>query len=206
LAARDDSGESLSAVAARLARRWANQRLAAVQSYGRILADYGQGHASSGATLSAVAKLAVEEAARYSADAVGIATDYAAAVARRTGVDLGLDTGKTGPTTEVRDLELSGPLNGEATGEFFLANPYDKSVTVSFTVSHFTSPQGDAPVGPTLEPAQTVLAAGQEQKVAVRATLDSANFTAGRVYTAHVAVAGFDHLMLRVRLTVLEPL
>jgi hypothetical protein len=211
VAARDYSsesqtGESLSAVAARLARRWANQRLAAVQSYGRILADYGQGHATSGATLGAVAKLAVEEAARYSADAVGLVTDYAAAVARRTGVDLGLETQRSGPATVVRDLELSGPLDGEAAGEFYLTNPYDKSVSVSFTASHFTSPDGDAGVGPVLEPAEIVVPAGHEQKIAVRAVLDNREFKAGRTYSAHVAVAGFDHMMLRVRLTVLEPL
>ncbi|HSY41928.1 MAG TPA: hypothetical protein VLA79_20465 [Polyangia bacterium] len=210
MAARDEGGESLSAVAARLARRWANQRLAAVQSYGRILADYGQGHATSGATLSAIAKLAVEEAARYSADAVAVATDYAAAVARKGGVDLGLegggDTSRGGPATVVKDLEISGPLGGEADGEFYLTNPYDKSVAVSFTASQFTSPDGDASVGPTVEPAEIVLPAGGEQKIAVRAVLDNRQFTAGRTYTAHVAVAGFDHVTLRVRLTVLEPL
>ncbi len=202
MAGRDDAGDSLTAVASHLARRWASQRLAAVQTYGRILADYGQGRASTGATWGALAKLAVEEAARYPSDAIGIATDYAAAVAQRTGADLGIQTGRSGPTTLVKDLDLSGPLGGEATGEFYLANPYEHAVTVSFTASTFSSPEGDASAGPILEPASFELAGGAERKVVVRAVLDGKDFQAPRHYSAHVAVAGFDHLVLRIRLAV----
>jgi hypothetical protein len=203
MAGRDEAGESLSAVASQLARRWANQRLAAVQAYGRILADYGQGRATSGAAWGAVAKLAVEEAARYQADAIGIATDYAAAVARSAGSDLGIHTTRSDQATVVKDLDLSGPLGGEATGEFYLANPYDHEVAVSFTASHFTSPLGDALVGPSLDPAQFVLTGGAEKKVIVRVALSGGDFQAPRHYSAHVAVAGFDHMILRVRLAIL---
>jgi hypothetical protein len=204
VATREQAGQSLSAVAAQLARRWATQRLAAVQAYGRILADYGQGHASSGATLGAVAKLAVEEAARYPADAIAIATDYATAVARRTGIDLGVQASPSAPSTVVKDLELAGPLGGEAAGEFYLANPHDHAVSVSFAASNFISPHGEPSAGPVLEPAHAVVLAGAEQRVAVRATLDDKDFRAGVTYIAHVSVTGFEHMILRIRLTVLD--
>ena len=204
--AKSGDSESLSTVATQLARRWATQRLAAVQSYGRILADYGQGRASSGATFSAYAKLAVEETARYSADAIGILTDYAAAVANGAGLDLGLDSSAASSTPEVRDLALSGAVGGEAVGEFYLSNPHDHSVAISFSASNFAGPQGEAPVGPTIEPAHAVVPEGQERRVVVRAALDGAYFQADRTYTAHIAVAGFDHLLIRVRLTVTHPL
>jgi hypothetical protein len=201
------SEESLGAVAAQLARRWANQRLTAVQGYGRILAEYGQGRSTGGAALSAFAKLAVEEAARYPVDAIGIATDYAAAVARRTGLELetAKHEAKARSAPVVRDLDICGPQGGEALGEFFMTNPYDAAVALSFATSTFMGPQGEIPVGVRLVPADLLLAGGQEQKITVAVPLDDPAFEAGAAYTAHVAIGGFDHMVLRVRLTVLDP-
>jgi hypothetical protein len=196
---------TLSDVAAHLARRWANQRLAAVQSYGRILADYGQGRSTSRAALGAFAKLAAEEAVRYPTDAIGIATDYAAAMAKRAGVELGADLAAVKTAPPVRDLELSGPLGGEASGAFFLKNPHERAVTLSFFSTNFTGPAGEAPVSVMLDPAQVQLAAGEEREIHVAVALDRTAFAAGQSYSANVAVTGFDEMVLRVRLTVLEP-
>jgi hypothetical protein len=203
--ARSGDKGSLSEVAGQLARRWATQRLAAVQSYTRILADYSQGASTSGAALSAYAKLVAEEAVRYPADAIGIATDYAAAVARSAGVELGAQTTSTSSAQPIRDLELAGPLGGAASGEFFLNNPHERSVTLGFMASNFTSSAGEAAASVMLEPPELVLAAGEEQRVLVAVALDPEVFEPGRRYTANVAVSGFDDMVLRVRLTVLDP-
>ena len=195
---------SLSDVAGQLARRWATQRLAAVQSYGRILSDYGQGRSSGRTALGAFAKLAAEEAVRYPSDAIGIATDYAAAVAKQAGVDLGVAKTTT-VAPPIRDMELSGPIGGEASGVFYLRNPHDRAVTLSFLASNFAGTAGDAPVSVKLDPAEVSLAAGEEQPIRVAVALDGAAFQAGQSYNANVAVTGFDEMVLRVRLTVLEP-
>jgi hypothetical protein len=196
---------SLSDVAGQLARRWATQRLAAVQSYGRILADYGQGRSTGRAALGAFAKLAAEEAVRYPSDAIGIATDYAAAVAKQAGVDLGVAKTAVKAAPPIRDLELSGPLGGEAFGAFFLRNPHDRAVMLSFFASNFAGSAGEAPASVMIDPAEVMLAAGEEQEIRVAVALDGAVFEAGQSYSANVAVSGFDEMVLRVRLTVLEP-
>jgi hypothetical protein len=200
---------SLGEVAASLARRWATQRLAAVQTYGRILADYGEGRSSSGSALGALVKLAAEEAIRYPADAVGLVTDYAAAAARQAGVDLGAETKTSGTgvaraSRPIQDLELSGSVGGEARGEFFLRNPHDRPATLSFFASHFTGAAGDTQAAPAVTPSHLVLAAGEERAIRVAANLDGETFQAGKDYTANVAIAGFDDMVVRIRLTVLE--
>jgi hypothetical protein len=204
--ARAPARTSLTEVASQLARRWANQRLAAVQSYGRILADYSEGHSSSSAALSAYAKLLAEEAVRYPADAIGIATDYAAAWARTTGVEMGLRAEPSRAAPPIRDLELAAPLGGEALGEFFLDNPHDRPAALSFVTSNFTSSAGETPVSVSVEPAEFVLDAGEERRIRVGVLLDPDIFEPGLRYTANVAVSGFDEMVLRVRLTVLDPI
>lgn len=202
--------DSLSDVAARLARRWATQRLAAVQTYGRILADYGEGRSSGRAAVGALVKLAAEEAVRYPSDAIGIATDYAAAAARRAGLDLeaaglGSERRRGAAASPVRDLEISGPMEGDARTEFFLDNPHDIAAEVSFHASPFTSALGETGSRPILHPAQFVLAPGEERAVRVTVTLAADEFEVGHRYTANVAILGFDEMVVRVRLTVLKP-
>lgn len=202
MASRSDK-PSLGDIASGLARHWANQRLAAVQSYGRILADYGSGRSSSSAAAGAIARLAAEEAVRYPSDAIGLATKYASALASRVGANL--DVAPSPATSPIKDLELAGPVGGRATGEFYLNNPHERSVALSFVASHFVGASGEAGPPAVLEPAEFTLAPGQEQLVEVSATLDPELVQAGRSYMANVAVSGFDDMVLRARLTVLEP-
>ncbi len=195
---------SLSAVAAELARRWATQRLSAVQTYGRILEDYGAGRSSSGEAMAAWVKLAAGEAVNYSSDALGLAGDYATAVAQRAGLPIG-SVSTAGPArAPIHDLELSGPLGGRAAGEFVLTNPHDRTAHLSFTTSTFSGPAGETPVAVIMDPAEFSLAAGQEQRVAVSVAIDKKKMRAGERYNANVAIAGFDDMVLRVRLSVLD--
>ena len=105
---------TLTQVATDLARRWAGQRFKAAQAYAQILADYGAGRSTGAAAAGAYAKLVAEEGVRYSADAIGIASDFAAAFVKTAGgtVERAVDGGSA-----VQDLEISGPLGGVASAE-----------------------------------------------------------------------------------------
>ena len=191
---------TLGAISADLARRWATQRLAAVQAYGRILSDYGSGRSSSAAAAGAYAKLVAEEGVRYPADALSLATDFATALVRKAG-----GTVDSVPVVEppIQDLEMSGPVGGTASAEFLLKNPHDQPAALSFVTSNFTGAAGDTPATVTIKPAKVTLAAGAEKLIKVSAVIDPKAFKVGGRYTANVAVTGFDDLVLRVRLTVL---
>lgn len=191
---------SLGAISADLARRWATQRLAAVQAYGRILADYGSGRSTSASAAGAYAKLVAEEAVRYPVDAVSLATDFATALVRKVGGKV-----ETAPSARppIQDLEMSGPLGGTASAEFLLTNPRDQPAPLTFVTTNFTGPAGETSATVIVKPAKFTLAAGGERLIKVLATIDPGAFEAGGRYLANVAVTGFDDLVLRVRLTVL---
>jgi hypothetical protein len=191
---------TLGAISADLARRWATQRLAAVQAYGRILSDYGSGRSSSAAAAGAYAKLVAEEGVRYPADALSLATDFATALVRKAGA-----TVDSVPVVEpsIQDLEMSGPIGGTASAEFLLKNPHDQPAPLSFVTSNFTGATGDTSASVTIKPAKVTLAAGAEKLIKVSAAIDPKVFEVGGRYAANVAVTGFDDLVLRVRLTVL---
>jgi hypothetical protein len=191
---------TLSQVTADLARRWASQRLGAVQAYGRILADYSAGRSSGAAAAGAYAKLVAEEGVRYPADAVAIATDFAAAVIRQAGGKVA--SGSPGQPV-VRDLDMSGPLGGEASAELLLRNPHDQPATLSFAATPFVGAAGDTVATVSVEPAGLVLQPGDERPITLRAALDPGVFEAGARYTANLAISGFDDLLVRVRLSVL---
>lgn len=193
---------SLGALASDLARRWANQRLAAVQTYGRILADYGSGRSTGSAAMGAWARLVAQEAVAYPSDALGLASDYAAALARGGAT---LDAARARVDSPIQDLELSGQLGGQASGEFYLRNPHDRSAALSFLVADFLGTGGETGPRALFEPAEFTLPPGHEQLVKVSAALDPELVKAGHSYAANVAVSGFDEMVLRVRLTVLEP-
>ncbi len=194
---------SLGEISAELARRWATQRLAAVQAYSRILSDFGQGRSTGQAAAAAYAKLAAEEAVRYPADAVGIAVDFASALARKAGVKLDLAKVSSDRVSPIQDLEISGVLGGVATGEFLLSNPHDRPVDLGFITSNFSGPSGEVGAGVVVEPPSLSLGAGEDQTIAVMARLDPEAFLPGGRYLANVAISGFDEMVVRVRLTVL---
>ena len=194
---------SLGEISAELSRRWATQRLAAVQAYSRILSDFGQGRSTGQAAAAAYAKLAAEEAVRYPADAVGIAVDFASALARKAGVKLDLAKVSSDRVSPIQDLEISGVLGGVATGEFLLSNPHDRPVDLGFITSNFSGPSGEVGAGVVVEPPSLSLGAGEDQTIAVMARLDPEAFLPGGRYRANVAISGFDEMVVRVRLTVL---
>ena len=198
-----DSGATLGSISAELARRWATQRLSAVQAYSRILSDYGEGRSTYQAAASAYAKLAAEEAVRYPADAIGIATDFAAALAKKAGVKLDVVKSPVPRAHPIQDLEIAAPLGGVATGEFLLSNPHDHPADLSFIATNFEGASGDVAPAVVVEPAKLTLLPGGEQKVRVSAHLDPQAFLPGGRYTANVAISGFDEMVVRVRLTVL---
>jgi len=196
---------TLAAVSADLARRWATQRLGAVQAYGRILSDFGTGRSSSAAAAGAFARLVAEEAVRYPADAIGLATDFANALVQKAGggVQKGGAPASGRTRAPIQDLEISGPVGGVASGEFLLSNPHAHAADLTFSTSTFTGSTGDTAVALVVSPADFTLAAGAEKLVTVIANLDTKAFEAGSSYTANVAINGFDDMVVRVRLTVL---
>lgn len=195
---------TLAEVTATLARRWATLRLAAVQSYGRILADYGSGRSSSAAAAGALLKLAAEEAVRYPADAVSLATDYASAVAGRAGSATTSPANFGRQASPIQDIEISGPLGGVAATEFYLSNPHQSDAQLTFLASRFMGSSGESPATASFDPASFTLPAGAEQAVRVSVALKTKAFKAGESYTANVAISGFDEMVLRIRLTVLD--
>jgi hypothetical protein len=198
------SDKTLSDVSADLARRWASQRLKAVQAYGQILSDYGAGRSTTSAAAGAYAKLLAEEGVRYSADVIGIATDFATALVRKAGgaVETAV-SGEAAAQSPIQDLEIEGPLGGTASAEFLLRNPHDQSATLTFVTSSFTGTTGGKTATVSVDPANLVLAPNEERPITVRAALDPKVFKAGGHYQANVAITGFGDLVLRVRLTVL---
>lgn len=192
---------SLSHTASSLARRWATQRLTAVQGYGRILADYGAGRANGRAAAEAYMRLAVEEAVRYPADAFRIATDYAAALARSAGLPMAVEQAVR-PIAPVLDIEMSGPAGGVASREFVLENPHDAPASIGFTASNFLDGEQEVKSKPVFAPAKFTVDACGEQAVTVSTKLDPRKFKPGRSYRSNVAVDGFDELVVRVHLTV----
>lgn len=196
--------KTLSEVSADLARRWAGQRLKAVQVYGQILADYGAGRSTTSAAAGAYAKLVAEEGVRYSADAVAIATDFATALVRKAGGKVeSAVSGETPAQNPIQDLEIEGPLGGTASAEFLLRNPHDQPATLTFVAGRFSGTAGDNAATVIIDPQELVLAPNAEQPITVRAALDPKVFNAGGHYQANVAITGFGDLVLRVRLNVL---
>jgi hypothetical protein len=196
---------TLSAVSADLARRWATQRLGAVQAYGRILSDFGAGRSSSAAAAGAFARLVAEETVRYPADAIGLATEFASALVQKAGgvVETARSSGVGRSPQPIQDLEISGPPGGVATGDFLLNNPHGAAAALSFSTSPFVGPGGDTGIAPVVSPAEFSLVAGAEKLVTVIANLDNEAFEPGARYSANVAINGFDDMVVRVRLTVL---
>lgn len=194
--------QSLTDTASELARRWATQRLAAIQSYSRILADYGSGRASGSDAAQAYAKLAVEEAVRYPTQAYGIASDYATAVARAAGLASGPARAAPAAQAPVIDIELSGAPGRVASRSFVLENPYDAPIEIGFTATNFHDGEQQIAVAPTLTPATATIPAGGEQAVKISVKIDRKKFAAGGIYSANIAVEGFDHMVIRVHLTV----
>lgn len=200
LMAASQDNRSAGPVEVDLARRWASQRLAAVQAYGRILSDYGAGRTTTSAAAAAYARLVAEETVRYSADAIGLAADVAAALVRRAGGQLETGRARVSP---VQDLELSGPVGSEALASFSLHNPRDQPATLSFVSGRFTGTLGDTAATVALHPKRVELAAGAEQPVSVSVFVDPDVFEPGGLYTANVSISGFEDFVLRVRLSVL---
>jgi hypothetical protein len=200
LMAAPQDNRSAAQVEVDLARRWASQRLAAVQAYSRILSDYGAGRTTTSAAAAAYARLVAEETVRYSADAIGLAADVAAALVRRAGGQLETGRARVSP---VQDLELSAPIGSEALSSFMLHNPRDQPAALSFVSSRFTGTLGDTAAKVALDPKRVELAAGAEQPVSVSVFVDPAVFEPGGLYAASVSISGFDDFVLRVRLSVL---
>ncbi|MFT3976300.1 MAG: hypothetical protein QM688_04185 [Sphingomonas bacterium] len=193
---------SLGRTASELARRWASQRLSAVQRYGRILADYSNGSANGRDAALAYARLAMDEAVRYPADAFQIATDYAAAIGRAAGLSFTGTQASKAERAPVLDIELAGTIGRIAKRTFVLENPHDSPATISFTAGNFFDGEQELEVGPSFAPADMVIPAGGEQTITLSVKLDRKQFRAGHAYDASVAVQGFEDMILRVHLTI----
>lgn len=196
---------SFSGAASDLARRWAGQRVVAVQSYGRIIGDYGAGRSSGRATAEAVARLTADEAARYPVDAYHFWRDYWSAVAHAAGLSTSSIGSARRQTKSVLDIELAGKLGSTAKCDFILENPHSADVEISFAPSSFRCGDAEIKSLPQFDPSVFLLVAGAEHKVGVSVKLDRRKFKAGERYSANVAILGFDEMILRVHLTVVGP-
>lgn len=197
-----DVARTLGQAGSDLARRWATQRLGAVQSYGRILSDYSAGRMTSRAAAGAYARLAAEEAVRYPADLIGMATGYVSAVAKVAGVPIKSESAKAaGP---IIDIDLSGHPGSVASREFTLENPHDVDAKISLIASPYSDGARALKVAPRFEPAEFTIPAHGEQKVTVSSKVDKRYFKSGQLYSANAAVDGFDDMIIRVHLAASE--
>jgi hypothetical protein len=196
---------SLGDAASEAARRWAAQRVDSVQRYGQILAAYGSGRASGRATAEAVAKLAAKEATRYPAEAFELWKDYVSAIASTAGVSIDSGARPAQAKRSVIDIHLTGALGGVATREFTLDNPHDVEAAIAFVAENFVGRDREVRAVPVFDPTEFSLPARSERKVSVSIKLDPRKFRIRENYEAKVAVTGFDDMVLRVHLTVVDP-
>ena len=200
-----EMARSFGGTASELARRWAGQRAGAVQSYGRIISDYGAGRSSGRAMAEEMAKLAADEAAQYPADAYKFWSDYWSALARTAGLSTGLAAEPRRRARTVLDIELTGKLGSTATRDFILENPHQSEVKIAFAPTNFRCGDADIKALPHFDPAELSLPAGGECTVKIAVKLDRRKFKTGESYSANVAISGFDDMVLRVHLTVVDP-
>jgi len=196
-----------SEVSGDLTRRWAQRRVHAVQRYGDILASYGRGDLNATAAGEALTRLAAEEAVRYSEDTFSLGSDYVRAVLGLVGVSTGASAAPfNGAPSRRIDIEMRGPLRGQASRTFLLENKQDVTAEISFVVSDFTGPGGTTLFRAPVEfvPARLTLRPHEEKAVEVRLPLDDALFERGKTYRARVLVQGYNDLEIGLDVVV-EP-
>lgn len=114
-----------------------------------------------------------------------------------------------GPSGRGRRVEvaLSAPVGEEASAAFVIENERVEPAEVSFIVSEFTGPDGEAPFRPPLrlEPPRFTIGPRQEQKVTLRLPLLADLFLPGQPYSATVAVRGYDELELALSVLAQQP-
>jgi hypothetical protein len=187
------------AVSSEFSRRWAQRRVNAVQRYGDILANYGSGELSGRSAAEALVRLAAEEAVRYSEDAIELGSDYIRVLLGAAGAPGRVSAAAGRGTTPRRiDIELRGPVGGQASRAFVLENKQDVVAEISFLVSDFSGPVGSAPFRAAVEftPARLTLRPHEEKIVEVKLPLDPALFAPGLRYDAQTLVQGYNGLEL----------
>jgi hypothetical protein len=188
-------------------RRWAQRRVHAVQRYGDILSSYGRGDLNATAAGEALTRLAAEEAVRYSEDTFTLGSDYVRAVLGLVGVSTGASAAPfSGASSRRIDIEVRGPLRGQATRTFLLENKQDITAEISFLVSDFNRPGSSASFRAPIEfvPARLTLRPQEERAVEVRLPLDDTLFEQGKTYRARVLVQGYNDLEIGLDVVV-EP-
>jgi hypothetical protein len=192
-------------VGAEFARRWAQRRGDAVQRYGRILANYGSGELNAGAALQEWARLVTEETARYAEEAVELGSAYLRVLGAGFGTTPFMAGAGSGAVSPARfDLDLTGPVGGEATRTFLLDNKQAVSAEISFLTSSFTGPVGRPPFHAAIDfvPAHLTLRPNEEQAVTLRLSLDPDLFAAGQRYDSRILVQGRDGLEIGLHILV----
>jgi hypothetical protein len=180
-----------------LSRRWARQRVTAVQRYGDILASYGRGELTGRAAGEALGRLAAEEAACYPKEVVELGSDYVRALLGLVGITAGASAGHAHDRTPRRiEFEVRGPVGGQASRSFLLENKQDVTAEISFLVSAFAGPDAAAPFHAPIEftPARLTLRPHEERTVEVQVLLDAALFHPGQRYRALIVVQGYNGL------------
>jgi hypothetical protein len=103
----------------------------------------------------------------------------------------------------VVEMDLRGPLRGEARRTFVIENRRAEAVSVSFLVSEFADESGQTSFRPPLQlsPARFSMQPGEERQVHLSIPLLEEFFSVGPVYSATLIASGFQnlHLHLNVR-------
>lgn len=103
----------------------------------------------------------------------------------------------------VVEMELHGPVGGEARRAFVIENRRAEPVSVSFLVSEFADESGQTGFRPPLQlsPARFTMEPGEERQVTLTIPLLEEFFAVGQTYTATLIASGFQnlHLHLKVR-------
>ena len=133
----------------------------------------------------------------------GTAYGEAVAALTRGYTERAARAGTTGDAVRRVEATLSGPVGGEASTTFTVANPRPEPADVRFDVGVLRTPGGMA-LAPfvTFTPDALRLAPGAEQPVTMRVSLAGPAFTAGTTYRGTVAVHGSEELELALVLTV----
>lgn len=99
------------------------------------------------------------------------------------------------------EMELQGPLGGDARRAFVIENQRDEPVAVSFLVSEFSDENGEANFRPPLRltPARFELNPGEERQVLLTLPLLEEFFVPGKVYQATLIASGFEGLQLHLK-------
>jgi hypothetical protein len=213
-----DDGRDVGRWIQQLSARLITDQLSSLERYAELLQRVARGELNEKTVRQEYLRFARENVAGYVRNLAALTVNYQNAL-----LDLGrayedrfldrvlkqdghADAGPGGPDKRVEIL-LSAPIEEEASASFVIENERLDPAEISFIVSEFTGPDGEAPFRPPLrlEPPRFRLGPREEQKVTLRLPLLADLFLPGQPYSATVAVRGYGELELALTVVGQKP-